>query len=89
VLPDRDDQLLGALSGQAVVRSAQAAADAFALVLKADAPVGALNAVAIRLDADGAEEFEFPFTRSCITAFYAIIGVNGEASYAKLVVKLR
>jgi hypothetical protein len=53
-------------------------------VLEADAPVGALDAVAIRLDAHGPEEVEFPFTRSCIAAVYAVIGVHGEASYANL-----
>ena len=59
VLPDRGDQLLGALGGQTIVRGAQAAAGAFALVLEANAPVGAWDAVAIGFDADGPEGSNF------------------------------
>ena len=84
VLPDRGGQLLVSLGGQTVVSGAQAAAGAFALVLEADAPVGARDTAAVGFDADGSEEVEFPFTRSRIAFFYAIIGVHGEARYAKL-----
>ena len=84
MLPDRSNQQLGPLSGQAVVRSAEATACAFALVLEADTPIGAFNTAAIRLDADRPEEVELPFTRSSIAAVYTIIGVHGETKYAKL-----
>jgi hypothetical protein len=84
VLPDRGDQLFGALGGQAVVSGAQTAAGAFALVLEANAPIGALDPVAIGFDTDRPEEVEFPFAAHSIAAFYAIISVHDKASYAKL-----
>lgn len=60
VLPHRRHQLLGLLQRQAVVRCAQTAAGALALVLKADAPVGTLDAAALAFDTNGAEQVELP-----------------------------
>ena len=84
VLPNRGDQELGALGGQAVVRGAQTPAGAFALMLEADAPVGAFDVAAIGFDADGPEEVKFLPTRRCITFVYAITSIHRELRYAKL-----
>jgi len=74
----------GLWGGQTVVRGAQTPAGAFALVLEADAPVGALDALAISLDANRSEEVESLPPRNHITVFYAIVGAHDKPSYANL-----
>ena len=75
--------MLGALGGQAVVSGAETAAGTLSLVLEADAPVGAWDATAIGLDADGPEEVKSSLTSIGIAVVYAINSIHGEARYAK------
>ena len=83
VLPNRGHQVFSPLCSQAVIRRAQAAASAFALMLKTDTPVGALDAAAIVLNADRAEEVERPFPNAGLDIVYAITGFHRRARYAK------
>ena len=74
-------QLLGALTGQTIVSSAETSAGAFAMMLEADAPIGALDASPILLDTDWPEEIKLPFGEIELAVVYAIIGIHVMPRY--------
>src|SRR5512138_329484 len=84
MLSDRSHQLSGALRSQPVIWGPEASAGPFAVVLEANAPVGALEAPTVGLDADWPEQVKLPFPTGGLAIIYAICGFHEVLIYGKI-----
>jgi hypothetical protein len=70
------------LQGQAIIGGAQAPTGALALVLEANRPIRALEALTIGFDTDRPEEVEFLFGAIGFTIDYAVMCFHRVPRYA-------
>ena len=84
VLSDSGDQLLGPLQCEPIISGAETAASAFTFVLESDAPIGALDAAAIGLYADRAEEVELSLVELRLGDVYATLCFHAVPRYVRI-----